>query len=995
MSQDLEKEIRLKFLEEAREYLEQMEIKLLGLAMGNFDRQHIDAILRAAHSIKGGAGMMGYQVLADLAHRTEDFLKVIQVKKQEVVDQELETYLLIGVDRLGQIINMYSKQTEIDPEWLETEVNPIFALLYNRLGDPQVEDSLDMLSEEAGQDMKVLLFESEVEGCLQRLQSVLDHPEQPCLVEEFTIAAQELGGLGEMLELPAFTELCDSIIEHLRNNLDRSEEIALVAMKEWRRSQAMVYIGQIEQIPTQIDLAVTVKETTLTESELDLIDINNLDNFKLNLAEIEDDNWIKGDLQQQQELLSSLQSFDTEATSPELEPLLEPTTIPPIAEDNTTSETTISDPSDLNLVSLAKEQQTIRVPVEQLDNLGDLFGEITVSHNGLNLQLKRLRNFVNLLRKRVEALEQSNFLLRGAYDKVATEVATSSKQPTSVLSLSSQSTKNLLEYSDRFDFLEMDRYSDLHLLSREVMDTVVQLQEVTGDIELSLDDTNRVARDLKRSSKLMRKKILDLRMRPLSDLLAHFPRALRQMSLEYGKKVQLKVKGESTPLERGILENLKEPLLHLFRNAFDHGIEEPQTRLAHNKPETGTIEITAAYRSNQTVITITDDGGGIDLNKIRAKALKMGFDAEDLDAVEEKELLELIFEPGFSTAAKVTDISGRGVGMDVVRTNIRAIEGEIYVDTKLGQGTSFTIVVPFSLSVVRVLLVESDGRLMAFPSNAIEEMVVLEPETIVDTPGKEIIQWEGEMIPIIRLSDWLEYSESSTINLRETTPNIDRQILLMVARGEDLVAIQFDRYWEEQEVTIRQVEGNLKMPPGFTGCTILGDGLVVPLIDAVTLLRWIDNNQSKSKSFRQKLNRDRNRANHPQTPPASQSPSNPMVMVVDDSINVRRFMSMVLEKAGYRVEAAKDGQDALDKLLAGFHIKAIICDIEMPVLDGYAFLAKIKSDSIRNNIPVIMLTSRSGEKHRQLAMNLGATAYFSKPFREAELIRTIATVIQN
>ncbi len=1003
-----EREIRLQFLEEAREYIEQIELKLLGLGVAQIDRQRVDAMLRAAHSIKGGAAMMNYQVLSDLAHRMEDFFKVIQVKKEEVVDEELEAHLLLGVDRLRQITNTYAKTDEIDRQWLETQVNPIFDKLHDRLGDPQVEDSVEMLSEEAGADMKVLLFESEVEGCLQRLQSVLDHPEQPCLAEEFTIAAQEFGGLGEMLELPAFTQLCESIVENLRNNPERTEAIAYAAMREWRRSQAMVYVGQTENLPTAIDILNSVKKTHLVDSEI-AIDLTELDNLDFDLEEIDDDNWITADLDTQgQDFLSSLKSleFETETTNPiadfanfdfETEAIsaisnFSAEKISSLAETETTNHPVEIEPQERSpQISTDREQgNSIRVSVEQLDDLGDLFGEITISQNGLNLQLKRLRNFINLLGKRVEALEKSNFLLRGAYDRVATEVVTSANNRPALL----QDAKNILEYGDRFDLLEMDRYSDLHLLSRELMDTVVQLREVTGDIELSLDDTNRVSRDLKRSSKLMRKKISDLRMRPLSDLIAPFPRALRQMSLEYGKKVKFQVKGESTPIERGILDRLREPLLHLFRNAFDHGIEDPQTRIAKNKPEIGTIEIAATYRSNQTIITITDDGGGIDIAKIRAKALKMGFDAEDLDAVDERELLELIFEPGFSTAAKVTDISGRGVGMDVVKTNIRAIEGQIYVDTNPGQGTTFTIVVPFSISVVRVLLVENNGMLMAFPSNAIEEMVVLEPEMLVATAGKEIVQWEGEMIPLIELSRWLEYPQSAKMTVRETNPNIDRPIVLMVARGEDLVAIRFDRYWEEQEVTIRQVEGNLlKMPPGFTGCTILGDGSVVPLIDAIALLRWIDSNKSNTNFLKDRLNRDR--GDRSQSELASRLPTHPTVMVVDDSINVRRFVSTILEKAGYRVEEAKDGQDAIDKILAGANIRAIVCDIEMPVLDGYGFLSKIKSNSVYDRIPVIILTSRSGEKHRQLAMNLGAMAYFSKPFREVELIKIVAQAVQN
>jgi chemosensory pili system protein ChpA (sensor histidine kinase/response regulator) len=528
------------------------------------------------------------------------------------------------------------------------------------------------------------------------------------------------------------------------------------------------------------------------------------------------------------------------------------------------------------------------------------------------------------------------------------------------------------------------------------MESMVQIQEVTTDLQTNLEDTERSARDLNRTSKLMQSSLTQLRMRPISDLLNRFPRALREMELKYGKQVELKVRGGGTLIDRTILEALNDPLLHLFRNAFDHGIEAPATRQTVGKPEKGSIEISAAYRGNQTVITIRDDGRGIDLDKIRAKALKMGLDESDLKAASKNDLLELIFMPGFSTAEHITDLSGRGVGMDVVRTNLQQIRGEIQVDTQLEVGTTFTITVPFTLSVVRVLLVESGEMLLAFPTSAVEEMLRLKNEDILQTVGKEVLNWEGSMVPLIRLSQWFQFSHSHRIADTEAIPVIDDQSVLLIAQGDDLVGILVDRYWGEQEVTIRQVEGTLAMSPGFSGCTILGDGRVVPLVDAIALLRWIDNNgdTGHSQNLSHALSTLESDSGSAIAPTKNDYIDKTTILVVDDSINVRRFVAMTLEKAGYRVEQAKDGQDALDKLKGGLVVQAVVSDIEMPRLDGYGFLAHVKSDPNCQNLPIIMLTSRSGEKHRQIAMNLGASAYFSKPFREPELLKTIQQLTQ-
>lgn len=508
------------------------------------------------------------------------------------------------------------------------------------------------------------------------------------------------------------------------------------------------------------------------------------------------------------------------------------------------------------------------------------------------------------------------------------------------------------------------------------MANIIQLQEVTEDIDLCLQETDQIVGDLNRTAKQMQSCISQLRMRPFSEGVGRFPRALRELALQYGKNVELKVQGGDTLIDRGILDALGDPLMHLLRNAFDHGIEDPQTRRACGKPEQGLIEIKAIYRGNQTLITFRDDGRGIALDKVRSRAQQLGLDAEALAAANDEEILTLIFEPGFSTAEQVTALSGRGVGMDVVRTNLRQIRGDIKVETQPGMGTTFTISVPLTLSIARVLLVESKGMLLAFPTTAIEEMLLLNPEQISTIDDKAVLRWQEYVVPIIYLSDWLKFRCPQLSAETEATPLMGVPTVLLISHGREWVGLQVDRCWGEQEVAIRAVEGTIPMPPGFTGCTILGDGRVVPLVNPPELLHWIASSQQPPSLEPE----DRHR---------SAQPSQKTILLVDDSINVRRFLSLTLEKAGYRVEQAKDGQDALEKLMSGMPLTAVICDVDMPRLDGYGFLARVKSNPAFKQLPIVMLTSRSGDKERQLALNLGATAYFSKPYNKQELLEAL------
>src|ERR671932_1407104 len=951
MSQDKEREIQLQFLEEAQEYLDTIESVLLGLAGSHIDGQQMDAVLRAAHSVKGGAGMMGFQTLSQLAHRLEDSFKVMKAQRNSIViDGSLESLLLAAVDRLRQVLTLNRQGTNVDEQWLATVGNPVFEQLHDCLGDPVADDAATMLGAEDGTNVAALLFETEVEGCLNRLESVLANPQAPCLEEELSIMAQELGGLGEMLQLPAFTQLCESVIQHLETTPAWVREIASCALAAWRRAQALVLVGQMNSLPTSISLpgietpvgetlgsSASILETHLTfpdssptweeaaaltsqeEEFAAAFDINLPQECKsLNFApipsltqddrleeqvavpfnsasvsqEVPTDSPIPTRLVEETWLQEDI-TADMSSDAPTLSPITSQAPVSSLTNDNILDkQVAVPDSS----VFISKEVQTVqsevlsgdirwrevksdstsgpqptesqentvRIPVRQLDRLNELFGELTIERNGLSLHLGRLRNLIETLSRRVSNLEQSNMRLRTTYDTVATQAviegnlgrgpltgnwgqgefgnAASSPTSSQFVSANPQSptpNDNAPSHNNKFDALEMDRYSDLHLLSMEVMETIVQIQEVTSDIGLSLEDTDSTTRELNQTAKQLQTHLTRLRMRPLSDLVGRFSRALRDLSLQYGKLVELKVVGKGTLIDRSILEALSDPLMHLVRNAFDHGIEDPATRETQGKPKKAVIEIKAAHRGNQTIITVSDDGKGINLNKIRAKAEAMGLDAELLAAASEDDLLSLIFEPGFSTADRVTDLSGRGVGMDVVRNNLTSIRGDIRVDTTPGRGTTFTLTVPFTLSVGRVLLVESNSMLLAFPTDVIEEMLLHKAGQVLTAPGSEVLKWEGEIVPLTRLDEWLTFYCPRRVTTPEGVPSISEPTVLMVSLGEQLHGLVVDRCWGEREVAIRQVSGPLTMPPGFASCTIQGDGKVVPLVDAASLLRWI------------------------------------------------------------------------------------------------------------------------------------------------------------
>ena len=1083
MSQDKELEIQLQFLDEAQEYLDALETALFEITQYGTDSERINAALRAAHSIKGGAGMMGFQTLSQFAHLLEDSLKVLKVQRPTEIDAELAQLLVSAVDKLHHLVEADRQQSTPDAQWIETQVVPIFDSLQQRLGQPEDEDAFSILSPDESQNIIPLLFESEIGSSLERLELALTNRD-PNLYAEVETLAQEFSGLGEMLQLTAFSQLCDSVLHQLAADPQGIQETAALALQSWRQSQTLVLSGRIADLPHSIfpDAILPDQITSAAGLSADLTDnateapswdgIQLAGNSGLFDASIADssiadssiaDSSIADSITRDFASGEDLADFEIDdiahaqrSDAEILSEILDAEVIPPqsIADQSTTSQPVSSQsipsqsipsqsipsqsiPSqsvssqpissqptasysvqspvraDRSAETPGKEglEGSVRVPYRDLDRLNDFFGELAIERSAIDLHLKRLRKMTSTLTQRSQVLEETHSQARDAYDRVVMQAELRQPhggQPKTTDSIWQDSTGrsgfkssetlalvpiSTYQASDKngFDSLEMDRYDDLHLLSQEVMETIVQVQEVASDIDLSLDDLEQTARELNKTARKLQTKLTQVRMRPLSDILDRFPRALRELSLQFSKPVQLKLLGEQTLVDRNILEALSDPLMHLLRNAFDHGIEDAATRASRNKSEQGIITIQAAQQHNRTVIQIQDDGGGIPLDKIRKRALEIGLDETLLSSASDEELVSLIFEPGFSTSNEVTALSGRGVGMDVVRDRLKQIQGEIKVETQKGLGTTFTLSVPFTLSVMQVLLAQSRGMLMAFPVDAVEEIILMQPEQVVRNRWGETINHQGEAIPLTRLGQWLSFHRPLQSDELETPATVSFPTVLILKQNGQRSGMQIDRCWGEQEVAIRKVEGQMPMPAGFPICTVLGDGRVVPLVSVPDLLYWITSCERSGATAADDFRLPSSK------PPLAALPATnehrPTVLVVDDSINVRRLLALTLEKAGYQVAQAKDGQDALDKLTGGLQVQAIVCDIEMPRLDGYGVLAKIRANPDLTDLPIAMLTSRSGRKHRQLAMSLGATEYLSKPYNEQVLLQALKKMV--
>ncbi|HEY9729508.1 MAG TPA: hybrid sensor histidine kinase/response regulator [Chroococcales cyanobacterium] len=635
-------------------------------------------------------------------------------------------------------------------------------------------------------------------------------------------------------------------------------------------------------------------------------------------------------------------------------------------------------------------EQTMRVPVKHLDSLSNLVGELVVNRNSLEQDQEQLRQFLDNLSHQVLALSDVGARMQDLYERSLLESSLLASRRSI-----SEPEPSESHNAPGFDPLEMDRFTGFHLLSQEMIELIVRVRESASDIELLVDGTDQVARMLRQVTTQLQEGLTRARMVPFAQNADRLLRAVREISLKLRKQAELHVDGRETLIDKMILENLYDPMTHLVNNALTHGIESPEVRRAAGKSPVGQITLKAFHQGNQTVISISDDGAGIDAERVREKAIEQKLiDAEEAKKLTPIDLYDFLFHPGFSTKDKADDFSGRGVGMDVVRTCLSEIRGTIHIDSAPGKGTTFTIRLPLTLSICKALCCLSDRARIAFPMDGVEDMLDVSTDRIqTNSDHQTCIQWRDSLLSFQPLSELLTYNRQISRGTVYGGKREDDSISIVVLRSAgNFLAVQVDQVLGEQEIVIKQLEGPAPKPVGIAGATVLGDGRIMPIADVLELIDLAMGRIRKDGGVtiwpRDEIQEQTPDEEVPETKPE------PMVLIVDDSITVRELLSMTFSKAGYRVEQARDGQEAWDKLRSGLPCDIVFCDIEMPRMDGLELLSRLQKDDNLRELPIAMLTSRGADRHRQMASQLGARGYFTKPYLEEVLLDAAQRMIK-
>jgi chemosensory pili system protein ChpA (sensor histidine kinase/response regulator) len=529
-----------------------------------------------------------------------------------------------------------------------------------------------------------------------------------------------------------------------------------------------------------------------------------------------------------------------------------------------------------------------------------------------------------------------------------------------------------------FDPLELDRFSQLQQYSRALAESVSDLVSIQN----MLDELTRQAETLliqqSRVSSELQEGLLRTRMLPFDTMVPNLRRTLRQAAQEEGKKAQLYVEGAHGEMDRNLLDRIKAPFEHMLRNAVAHGIELPEERLRAGKPDEGAVRIRVAREATEVVIRVSDDGRGLDREAIRKRAIERGLIRPET-RLSDDQLLALITQTGFSTASTVTQLAGRGVGMDVVASEIKAMGGALAIESRQGEGTTFVLRLPFTLAVTQAILVRIGESTFAIPMTSVQGVARISPDELAERLAQDSPQFDynGE--------DYAVHDLAGLLGLVPGIADEEQLPLLLTRSGELRAAIRVDAVIGSREIVVKSVGPQISSVPGILGATIMGDGSVLVILDLAPLVRH---------GLARREQRLAGGVEHATTAPVVEEQRvRPLVMVVDDSITMRKVTGRVLERHEYEVETAKDGLDALEKL----HERVpnlMLLDIEMPRMDGYELATQMKADPRLRHVPIIMITSRSGEKHRQRAFDIGVERYLGKPYQEAELLAQIAEVLE-
>ncbi|MDE2593935.1 MAG: response regulator, partial [Burkholderiales bacterium] len=612
-------------------------------------------------------------------------------------------------------------------------------------------------------------------------------------------------------------------------------------------------------------------------------------------------------------------------------------------------------------------QAAVRVRPQLLDRLVNHAGEVSITRTRLAAQVGNIRGSLNDL---TENLDRLRLQLRDIEFQAETQLSTRMEAARAL--------------SQEFDPLEFDRYTRFQELTRMMAESVNDVHTVQRTLLRSLETAEDQIAAQARLTRDLQDDLLRTRMVEFEGLSDRLYRVVRQAAKETGKQVRLDILGGSTEVDRGVLERMTGSFEHLLRNCVTHGIESPEQRVAAGKEAAGTIVVALRQEGNEVSIEFRDDGAGLNLERIRQKGLKMGFLQPDSKPTE-AELAQLIFTPGFSTADTVTELAGRGIGMDVVRSDVNAMGGRIETGTSEGKGTSFTLVLPLTTAVTKVVMLRCGQVNIAVPTHLIEMVRRAKPAEVEQAYQTATYTFGEWVLPFYWLGALLQLSPRGVEQGRSLP-------VVVVRSAQQRVALHVDEVLGNQEVVVKNLGPQLSRLPGLAGMTLLASGAVSLIYNPVALATVYGERAHAFTAESLAAQAQQTAETGNVMPVVSAEPAEilpPLVMVVDDSLTVRKVTQRLLAREGYRVVLAKDGLEALE-ILAGESPAVVLSDIEMPRMDGFDLLRNIRSDARLAQLPVIMITSRIAQKHKDYAEELGANHYLGKPYGEEELLALVA-----
>ncbi|HMP39978.1 MAG TPA: hybrid sensor histidine kinase/response regulator, partial [Roseiflexaceae bacterium] len=574
-------------------------------------------------------------------------------------------------------------------------------------------------------------------------------------------------------------------------------------------------------------------------------------------------------------------------------------------------------------------RQTVRVRIDRLDRLLNLAGELMIGRQAQQTHLAAIEELTRLV---------------------------------------AQQERSLLALNLELQSLRLGPHQQ-SAVERQINAALNTGERIGSIVDAQLDVFGRQAADSAQLITDLEQEVMAARLLPISTLFANLPRAVRELARDLGRDVQLTLAGETTELDRKVIEALGDTLTHLLRNALDHGIEAPDIREQLGKPRSGQITIAASSVGTHAQISIRDDGCGMDPQALRETAVRKGLLTNDAAArLTDHEALELIFMPGFTTARLITDVSGRGVGMDVVRTNVTELGGQVLLDTQRGSGTTVTLILPLTLVTTRVLLIEVGNQLFGLPASGCQGIIWIMPDTIRTIEGRATVTFGERVAPLLHLGEILRITPPRPLAAQ-------RMVAVMIGTPVRPVALLVDQLVDEREAVVKSLGPLLADQRRYSGALQLGDGRIALLLNPVTLAE-------QSRSAAPTI------AAEPVTAQRSRR-----LLVVDDSFATRELIRSMLTTSGYDVTTAVDGADALDKLRADLY-DLIVTDVEMPRVDGFALTSRIRTELGLSNLPVIIITSLASDTHRRRGLEAGAQAYIVKSqFDQGNLLETIRQLL--